>query len=73
MKDSESPTLETVQSIQQTIVAVHKAKETYHVRCLEYEKLRRDSASPKDLEKAEAKFKKASKSIFAENTIECAL
>lgn len=40
-----------------------QAKENYHARCLEYEKLRRDSnnASPKDLEKAETKFKKASK------------
>ena len=46
-------------------VAAHQAKEIYHARCLEYERLRRDAnASPKDVEKAETKFKKASKNFI---------
>ncbi|KAK6179298.1 hypothetical protein SNE40_011689 [Patella caerulea] len=58
MKESEASTSETVQAIQQTTVAVHKAKEIYHTRCLELERLKRDNASQKDLEKAEAKKRK---------------
>jgi hypothetical protein len=38
-----------------------QAKEVYHARCFEYEKLKRENAQPKELEKAEAKFRKASK------------
>ncbi|XP_041360186.1 F-BAR domain only protein 2-like isoform X2 [Gigantopelta aegis] len=59
MKEEESETLNAVQSIQQTIVAVHKAKELYHTRCIELERLKRDNASQKDLEKSETKYKKA--------------
>jgi len=39
-----------------------KAKESYHARCVEYEKMKRENASPKDLDKIEAKYKKASES-----------
>ena len=43
------------------VVFIHvKAKESYHARCVEYEKLRRENASSKDLDKVEAKYKKAS-------------
>ncbi|KAK2178953.1 hypothetical protein NP493_522g02037 [Ridgeia piscesae] len=59
VKDNESVTMETVQSIQQTILALHKAKETYHARCLEYERLKREGVAQKEIEKAEAKFKKS--------------
>ncbi len=59
VKEDESPTLEAVKSIQDTTVMLHKAKELYKQRCLEVEKLKRDNASTKDLEKAEAKFRKA--------------
>ncbi|ELU05217.1 hypothetical protein CAPTEDRAFT_227171 [Capitella teleta] len=59
VKDQEASTLDTVQNIQQTIAALQKAKETYHNRCFEYEKLKRDNGTLKDLEKAEAKYKKA--------------
>jgi hypothetical protein len=38
---------------------LHKAKEIYKQRCAEMEKLKRDNASSKDLEKAESKFRKA--------------
>ncbi|KAJ8305285.1 LOW QUALITY PROTEIN: hypothetical protein KUTeg_015830, partial [Tegillarca granosa] len=59
MKETESSTLETVQSIQSTTTALHKAKEIYHTRCLELERLKRDNASQKEIEKAESKYKKA--------------
>ncbi|ESO92621.1 hypothetical protein LOTGIDRAFT_233068 [Lottia gigantea] len=58
MKEGEAGTSETVQAIQQTTVAVHKAKELYHTRCLELERLKRDNATQKDLDKAETKKKK---------------
>ena len=59
IKDEESPTLEAVKTIQDTTVALHKAKDIYKQRCAEVEKLKRDNASTKDLEKAESKFRKA--------------
>lgn len=59
IKDEESPTLDAVKTIQDTTVALNKAKEMYKQRCAELEKLKRDNASTKDLEKAESKFRKA--------------
>ncbi|KAH9515277.1 F-BAR domain only protein 2, partial [Bulinus truncatus] len=59
IKENEQPTLDSVQTIQQTTNAVHKAKEIYHTRCMELERLKRDSASQKDIEKAEVKYKRA--------------
>ncbi|XP_012945405.1 F-BAR domain only protein 2 [Aplysia californica] len=58
-KENEQGTLDSVQTIQQTTTALHKAKEIYHTRCFELERLRRDNASAKDIEKAEVKNKKA--------------
>uniref|UniRef100_A0A2C9JSW5 MHD domain-containing protein n=1 Tax=Biomphalaria glabrata TaxID=6526 RepID=A0A2C9JSW5_BIOGL len=51
IKENEQPTLDSVQTIQQTTTAVHKAKEIYHTRCIELERLKRDNASQKDIEK----------------------
>jgi len=59
VKEDESPTLDAVKSIQETTVLLHKAKEIYKQKCAELEKLKRDNASTKDLEKAESKFRKA--------------
>ena len=59
IKDEESPTLDAVKSIQDTTALLQKAKEVYKQRCLEVEKMKRDNASVKDLEKAESKFRKA--------------
>ncbi|XP_055885201.1 F-BAR domain only protein 2-like isoform X1 [Biomphalaria glabrata] len=59
IKENEQPTLDSVQTIQQTTTAVHKAKEIYHTRCIELERLKRDNASQKDIEKAEVKYKKS--------------
>ncbi|XP_067124641.1 F-BAR domain only protein 2 isoform X3 [Centruroides vittatus] len=59
VKEEESSTLEVVQYIQQTTLSLHKAKEMYNSRCLEFEKLKRENASLKEVEKAETKCKKA--------------
>ena len=45
--------------LQETTSLLSKSKETYKQRSLELEKLRRDSASAKELEKCETKFRKA--------------
>lgn len=59
MKEDESGTLEAVQTMQNTTLMVQKAKDVYTQRAQELEKLRRENASPKDVEKLEAKVKKA--------------
>ncbi|XP_076462263.1 F-BAR domain only protein 2-like isoform X2 [Babylonia areolata] len=59
MKENEQPTLEAVQNIQTTLTLLHKAKEIYHTRCIEKERLKRENASAKDIEKAKQKYKKA--------------
>lgn len=51
--------MEVVQSIQSITVTLHKAKDMRMQKGLELEKLRKDNASQKELEKAEIKFKKA--------------
>ncbi|GAB1599763.1 F-BAR domain only protein 2 isoform X6 [Argonauta hians] len=59
MKENESATMEVVHSIQQTTTALLKAKEIYHTRVSELERLKKEGASQKDTEKAETKFRKA--------------
>ncbi|KAH0945049.1 hypothetical protein HN011_011654 [Eciton burchellii] len=59
VKEEESSTLEVVQSIQSVTVTLHKAKDMCMQKGLELEKLRKDNASQRELEKAEVKFKKA--------------
>ncbi|KAK7078552.1 hypothetical protein SK128_028462 [Halocaridina rubra] len=59
VKDEESQTEEIVKSIQTTGGLAQKAREMYSQRCQDLEKVRRDGASPKDVEKAEAKLRKA--------------
>ncbi|RLU20865.1 hypothetical protein DMN91_007479 [Ooceraea biroi] len=59
VKEEESSTLEVVQSIQSITVTLHKTKDTCMQKGLELEKLRKDNASPRELEKAEVKFKKS--------------
>ncbi|XP_077290429.1 F-BAR domain only protein 2 [Arctopsyche grandis] len=58
VKDSESSTLEVVLIMQNTKQSLQKAKDTYTAKALELEKLRKDNASTKDIEKAESKLKK---------------
>ncbi|XP_076244592.1 F-BAR domain only protein 2 isoform X4 [Calliopsis andreniformis] len=59
VKEEESSTLEVVQSIQNITVSLNKARDMRMQRGLEWEKLKKDNASQKELEKAEIKFKKA--------------
>ncbi|XP_070528043.1 F-BAR domain only protein 2 isoform X2 [Cardiocondyla obscurior] len=59
VKEEESSTLEVVQSIQNITVTLHKAKDMCMQKRLELEKLKKDNASQRELEKAESKFKKA--------------
>ncbi|XP_014480985.1 PREDICTED: F-BAR domain only protein 2 isoform X6 [Dinoponera quadriceps] len=59
VKEEESSTLEVVQNIQSITVTLHKAKDMCMQKGLELEKLRKDNASQRELEKAEVKFKKA--------------
>lgn len=59
VKEEQGPTLEVVQTIQSTTLVLQKAKDNYQQKCEELDKLKRDNASAKDLEKAEVKVKKA--------------
>jgi len=42
-----------------------QAKETYHARCMEFEKLKRDRAAQKDIERAENRAKRARECLLA--------
>ncbi|KAF5272837.1 hypothetical protein FQR65_LT00433 [Abscondita terminalis] len=59
VKEDESGTLEAVQIIQSTTLMVQKAKDAYIQKGLEVEKLKKENNSPKEIEKAEVKLKKA--------------
>ncbi|XP_046682071.1 F-BAR domain only protein 2-like isoform X3 [Homalodisca vitripennis] len=59
VKEEECGTLEVAQAIQSTSVTLQKAKDTYVQRGIELDKLKKDNASAKELEKAEIKLKKA--------------
>lgn len=59
VKEEETCTIETVQLIQNTSTSLQKAKESYLQRASELEKLQKENASQKDIEKAESKTKKA--------------
>ncbi|XP_034933888.1 F-BAR domain only protein 2 isoform X2 [Chelonus insularis] len=59
VKEEESSTLEVVQNMQSVTLTLQKAKDMCLQRGLELEKLKKDNASQKEIEKADAKFKKA--------------
>ncbi|XP_037942860.1 F-BAR domain only protein 2-like [Teleopsis dalmanni] len=58
VKEEESPTLEAVQAMQTSTAALQKARDLYMAKVAELEKLRKDNASQKDIEKLETKIKK---------------
>ncbi|XP_032593634.1 F-BAR domain only protein 2 isoform X6 [Drosophila grimshawi] len=58
VKEEESQTLECVQAIQTSTVAVQKLRDLYASKVVELEKLRKDNGSHKDAEKLESKLKK---------------
>ncbi|KAK9723186.1 Fes/CIP4, and EFC/F-BAR homology domain [Popillia japonica] len=59
VKEDESGTSEAVQSIQSITLMVQKSKDLYTQRGIEVEKLKKDNSSPKEIEKAEIKWKKS--------------
>lgn len=58
VKEEESSTLEAVQAMQSSTNAVQKSKDLYTNKMQEFEKLKKDNASSKDIEKIENKLKK---------------
>nr|CAH7750585.1 unnamed protein product [Callosobruchus chinensis] len=59
VKEEESGTLEAVQAMQAVTLNVQKSKDAYTQRTLELEKLKKENASAKEIEKGEQKLKKA--------------
>ncbi|KAK3566258.1 hypothetical protein QTP86_030526 [Hemibagrus guttatus] len=58
-------TLEAIQALQVQNGHLQKAREGYHAKCTELERLRKEGAPQKELEKAELKSKKAFESFAA--------
>uniref|UniRef100_UPI0037E90F08 f-BAR domain only protein 1 n=1 Tax=Semicossyphus pulcher TaxID=241346 RepID=UPI0037E90F08 len=56
-------TVEAVQALQVQSGHLQKSKEGYHAKCLELDRLRKEGAPQKELEKAELKSKKAAESF----------
>ncbi|XP_064353523.1 F-BAR domain only protein 1 isoform X2 [Dromaius novaehollandiae] len=62
-KEEVSGTLEAVQLLHGVAQLLPKSKESYHSKCQEYERLRKEGTSQKDLDKAELKSKKAGEAL----------
>uniref|UniRef100_H3AVB0 FCH and mu domain containing endocytic adaptor 1 n=1 Tax=Latimeria chalumnae TaxID=7897 RepID=H3AVB0_LATCH len=62
-KEEVSGTLEAVQTLQNTAQLLQKSKESYSSKCMESERLRKEGANQKEIDKAEAKSKKAAESF----------
>ncbi|KAF7250298.1 F-BAR domain only protein 2, partial [Varanus komodoensis] len=58
-KEEVSGTLEAVQNIQSITQALQKAKENYNSKCVEQERLKKESATQREIDKAALKSKKA--------------
>ncbi|XP_041825288.1 F-BAR domain only protein 2 isoform X5 [Melanotaenia boesemani] len=58
-KEEVAPTLEAVQSIQTISQALQKSKEIYNAKTVEQERLRKEGATQRDVDKAGVKAKKA--------------
>ncbi|KAI1891622.1 hypothetical protein AGOR_G00145680 [Albula goreensis] len=56
-------TLEAVQALQTQSGHLQKSRESYHTKCVELERLRKEGAPQKELEKMEVKVKKAGESF----------
>ncbi|XP_066157932.1 F-BAR domain only protein 2 isoform X2 [Euwallacea fornicatus] len=59
VKEQESGTLEVVQAMQTLTLNVQKSKDVYNQRYLEFERLKKENSSAKDIEKSEQKLKRA--------------
>ncbi|KAM6962728.1 f-BAR domain only protein 1 [Aplochiton taeniatus] len=64
-KEEEVGTLEAVQALQAQSGHLQKARESYHTKCIELERQKKEVAPQKELEKAELKSKKAAESFAA--------
>ncbi|KAM6310590.1 F-BAR domain only protein 1 [Podargus strigoides] len=62
-KEEVSGTLEAVQMLHGVAQLLPKSKESYHSKCQEYERLRKEGTSQKDIDKAEVKSKKAGEAL----------
>ncbi|KAM9250714.1 F-BAR domain only protein 2 [Cariama cristata] len=58
-KEDVSGTLEAVQNIQSITQALQKSKENYNAKCLEQERLKKEGATQREVDKAAVKSKKA--------------
>ncbi|KAM8793486.1 F-BAR domain only protein 2 [Eudromia elegans] len=58
-KEEVSGTLEAVQNIQSIIQALQKSKENYNTKCVEQERLKKEGATQREVDKAAVKLKKA--------------
>ncbi|KAM6035940.1 F-BAR domain only protein 2 isoform 4-T4 [Theristicus caerulescens] len=58
-KDDVSGTLEAVQNIQSITQALQKSKENYNAKCVEQERLKKEGATQREVDKAAVKSKKA--------------
>ncbi|KAM9368000.1 F-BAR domain only protein 2 [Phaethornis superciliosus] len=58
-KEDVSGTLEAVQNIQSITQALQKAKENYNAKCVEQERLKKEGATQREVDKATVKSKKA--------------
>ncbi|KAM6034369.1 F-BAR domain only protein 2 isoform 2-T2 [Chlamydotis macqueenii] len=58
-KEDVSGTLEAVQNIQSITQALQKAKENYNAKCVEQERLKKEGATQREVDKAAVKSKKA--------------
>jgi len=59
IKDEESGTSNVVKSLQETTSLLQKSHDFYKAKATELEKVKTENASPKELEKAESKFRKS--------------
>ncbi|KAM6306872.1 F-BAR domain only protein 2-like [Podargus strigoides] len=58
-KEDVSGTLEAVQNIQSITQALQKSKENYNMKCVEQERLKKEGATQREVDKAAVKLKKA--------------
>uniref|UniRef100_A0A673VZ45 FCH and mu domain containing endocytic adaptor 1 n=1 Tax=Salmo trutta TaxID=8032 RepID=A0A673VZ45_SALTR len=62
-KEEQVGTLEAVQAVQVQSGHLQKSREGYHAKCIELDRLRKEGAPQKELEKAEMKSKKSAESF----------
>ncbi|XP_064252297.1 F-BAR domain only protein 1 isoform X1 [Passer domesticus] len=62
-KEEVSGTLEAVQLLHGVAQLLPKSKESYHSKCQEYERLRKEGTSQKEIDKAELKSRKAGEAL----------